>query len=96
MPTYVTESGLVDETPCPGCGWPICSCLCQDDDPDAQTVIGDGWVFLESVLETDGFNSSLSRRKTMKVAVALLAIAVIGTLIGVLGGALVNALVGVL
>jgi len=28
MPVFVTTSGLVDESPCRGCGWPMCSCLC--------------------------------------------------------------------
>ena len=27
-----STTGLVDETPCAGCGWPVCSCLCEDGD----------------------------------------------------------------
>ena len=29
---FTNSLGLVDETPCPGCGWPQCDCLCVADD----------------------------------------------------------------
>lgn len=29
---FTNSLGLVDETPCPGCGWPQCDCLCVAND----------------------------------------------------------------
>lgn len=29
---FTNSLGFVDETPCPGCGWPQCDCLCMAND----------------------------------------------------------------
>ena len=29
---FTNSLGLVNETLCSGCGWPVCSCLCEADD----------------------------------------------------------------
>lgn len=38
MPVFINQStGFPDETPCPGCGWPMYCCLCQwEDDDEAE------------------------------------------------------------
>ncbi len=38
MTTFVNVHGLVDETPCTGCGWPKSSCLCPDDEATNPTL----------------------------------------------------------
>lgn len=40
MPKLTNDSGLVDETPCPGCGWPRSDCLCPEDDDDTCFACG--------------------------------------------------------
>ena len=31
MTMYVNDNGLVDETPCSECGWPLYCCLCSSE-----------------------------------------------------------------
>ncbi len=42
MPIYINDDGFVDETPCAGCGWPVCSCLCAAHDDDEPAGPGEG------------------------------------------------------
>lgn len=41
MPTFINQdTGFPDETPCPGCGWPLYACLCPEEMDDEDEVEG--------------------------------------------------------